>query len=94
MFVDGRLVNRLDKHFGDLFRDEFYKVKFKKPRAIFEFVGVLNLSGGVEVNFLGTTLRRNRAYYAVLEMVREAMRRAKPEQGEEEEGRRGAKSKS
>ena len=79
VYYEGRFINRLDKQFGDLFKEEFYKVKFKKARAIFYFAGVINITAGVELNFLGTWMRRTKSYYAMMEVVREAMRKVRLE---------------
>jgi len=47
VFYEGRFVNRLDSQLGDLFKEEFYKAKFKKPRALFEYAGVIDVKKGL-----------------------------------------------
>jgi hypothetical protein len=82
IYQDERLINRMTDNFGELFKEEFYKTKFKKSTTIFEFLGVINIKKGLNVNYFGSWFKKNRNYYLFIESLRAAMRKAKLEKME------------
>jgi hypothetical protein len=74
IYWQGRLVNRFDCSFGDFFKENFYKTKFKTARTIFLHLGVINVKKGLTLNYLGTWFKKRQGYYLFLEKVRTAMR--------------------
>ena len=77
IYHEGRLVNRMGHNFGDLFKEEFYKTKYKKALTVFEYLGVVNIKKGLTINYFGTWLKKNKNYYLFLESLKDAMRKAK-----------------
>lgn len=48
VYYQGRLINRLDTNFGDLFWHKFFKNRYRKPFSLWSYVGVINFLKGVE----------------------------------------------
>lgn len=96
VYCEGRLVNRMPDYFGELFKEQFFKTKFKKATTIFDFLGVINVKKGLALNYFGSWFKKNRNYYLFLENYRAASRKAaqdradrlKDEGNEDSKGRR------
>ncbi len=73
-------MNRFDVNFGDLFKQAFYKTKFKVATTVFANLGVINVKGGLCLNYLSTCFKRKKNYYTLIENIREAIRKAKLDQ--------------
>lgn len=73
IYYKGKLVNRLDYHFGDLFKEAFYKTKFKKATTIFHHLGVIDVKEGLTLNYLGTWFKKNKNYYSFIEKIKDAI---------------------
>ena len=73
VYDKGRLVNRLDYHFGDLFKEAFYKTKFKTATTIFQHLGIIDIKNGLTLNYLGTWFKKNKNYYSFMEKIKDAM---------------------
>lgn len=69
-------------NFGELFKEEFYKTKFKRATTVFEYLGVINIRRGMTLNYFGSWFKKNRNYYSFLDSVKTAMRKAKLEKAE------------
>lgn len=82
IYQDDRLVNRMPDYFGELFKEQFYKTKFKKATTIFEFLGVINIKKGLTLNYFGSWFKKNRNYYLFLENFRTATRKAKQDKAD------------
>jgi hypothetical protein len=79
VYFEDRLVNRLGDNFGELFKEEFYKTKFKRATTVFEYLGVVNVRRGLSLNYFGNWFKKNRNYYSFLDTLKTAMRKAKVE---------------
>jgi hypothetical protein len=77
VYYRDKLVNRLDFNFGDLFKEAFYKTKFKTATTIFPFLGIINVRKGIDLNYLGTWFKKKKGYFTFIENIIESMRRAK-----------------
>lgn len=75
-------MNRVGDYFGELFKEEFYKTKFKRATTVFEYLGVINIRRGLTLNYFATWFKKNRNYYAFLDSLKTAMRKAKLEKSE------------
>lgn len=83
-------------YFGELFKEQFYKTKFKKASTIFEFLGVINIRRGLALNYFGSWFKKNRNYYLFLENYRTATRKAKQDKADRlkaEEGNEGRRAR-
>lgn len=97
IYWEGKFVNRFEYGFGDLFKEAFYKNRFKSATTIFPFMGVINVRKGLVPNYLGTWFKRKKGYYTFMENIREAMRRSKQDKTSrelQEEGEERKQSKS
>ena len=63
VYHNDRLLNRLDCNFGDLFKEEFYKTKYKKAANLFEYLGVINIKKGLLPNYFSNWMKKNKNYY-------------------------------
>jgi hypothetical protein len=72
----------MSDNFGELFKEEFYKTKFKRATTVFEYLGVINIRRGMALNYFGSWFKKNRNYYAFLDSLKTAMRKAKLEKAE------------
>lgn len=82
VYHEDRLVNRLWDSFGELFKEEFYKTKFRRATTIFEFLGVINVRKGLALNYFANWFKKNRNYYSFLDHLKTAMRKAKLDKAE------------
>lgn len=57
MYFRGRLVNRFEINFGDLFWQKFYKTRYRKSFGLWTHVGVINFIRGVDVKSLGNEFK-------------------------------------
>lgn len=62
IYYHGRLINRLDTSFGDLFWHKFFKVKYKKAFGLWTHVGIINFLKGVEPKSMRNEFK-NENYY-------------------------------
>ena len=77
IFFKGKFVNRFDFRLGDLFKEAFFKTKFKTATTIFPYMGVIDIKKGVVLNYLGTWFKRKSGYYNFIENMRDGLRKAK-----------------
>lgn len=89
VYLEGKLINRFDYRFGDLFKEAFFKNRFKGATTIFPFLGTIDVRKGLVLNYLGTWFKRKRGYYTFLEDVRNMMKRVREENSERQS--RGAR---
>lgn len=47
IYYKGRLINRLDINFGDLFWQKFFKAKYRRAFGIWTHAGVINILKGL-----------------------------------------------
>ena len=77
IYFKGKFVNRFDFRLGDLFKEAFFKTKFKTATTIFPYMGVIDIKKGVVLNYLGTWFKRKSGYYNFIENMRDGLRKAK-----------------
>ena len=57
IYHKGRLINRMDISFGDLFWQKFYRTKYKKTFNLWSHVGIINTLEGVELKTTQTSYK-------------------------------------
>ena len=84
VYYQGELVNRLDTKFGDFFKEQFYKSKYKGPETIFQYLGIININNGLTLNYFGTWFNKTKVYYTFMDILKTGMKRSGSSRVEQE----------
>ena len=70
-------MNRLDTPFGELFKEQFYKVKYKTAETIFPYLGAINVRKGLNLNYFATWFTKSKMYYNFIETIKASIKKSR-----------------